>query len=47
MKYKKARQDMKKIGVATRQDVKIEGKTYKAFKIGNQELFDMAYKLLE
>ncbi len=47
MKYKKARQDMKKIGVATRQDVKIEGKTYKAFKIGNQELFDMAHVLVE
>lgn len=47
MKYKKAQQDMKKIGVATRQDVKIEGKTYKAFKIGNQELFDMAHVLVE
>lgn len=47
MKYKKAQQDMKKIGVATRQDIKIEGKTYKAFKIGNQELFDMAHVLVE
>ena len=47
MKYKKAQQDMKKIGVATRRDVKIEGKTYKAFKIGNQELFDMAHVLVE
>lgn len=47
MKYKKAQQDMKKIGVATRQDIKIEGKTYKAFKVGNQELFDMAHALIK
>ena len=47
MKYKKARQDMKKIGVATRQDIWIEGKNYKGFKIGNQELFNMAHSLIE
>ena len=47
MKYKKARQDMKKIGVLTRQDIWIEGKNYKGFKIGNQELFNMAHSLIE
>lgn len=47
MKYKKAREDMKKIGIATRQDKWIEGKNYKVFNVGNQELFDMAYSLIQ
>lgn len=47
LRYKKAKEDMKKIGVVISNDKKIEGKTYKVHKIGNQELFDMAYKLLE
>ncbi|APR60592.1 phage resistance protein [Staphylococcus condimenti] len=47
MRYKKAKEDMKKIGVVISNDKKIEGKTYKVHKIGNKELFDMAYKLLE
>lgn len=47
MRYKKAKEDMKKIGVVINQDIWIEGKNYKGYKIGNQELFDMAYSLLE
>lgn len=47
LKFKKAQQDMKRIGVATRQDKWLEGQSCKVHEIGNQELFDMAYNLLE
>ncbi|MGW7889722.1 phage resistance protein [Staphylococcus xylosus] len=47
LRYKKAKDDMKKIGVSISNDKKIEGKSYKVHIIGNQELFDMAYSLIE
>lgn len=47
LRYKKAKDDMKKIGISISNDKKIEGKSYKVHKIGNQELFDMAYSLIE
>ncbi|PTJ22316.1 phage resistance protein, partial [Staphylococcus simulans] len=47
MRYKKAKEDMKKIGISLNKQNKIEGVNYKVHEIGNQELFDMAYKLLE
>ncbi|MEX6311843.1 phage resistance protein [Staphylococcus saprophyticus] len=47
LRYKKAKDDMKKIGVSISNDKKIEGKSYKVHTIGNQELFDMAYSLIE
>ena len=43
LRYKNAKQDMKRIGVNINQDIWIEGKNYKGFKIGNRELFDMAH----
>lgn len=47
LRYKKAKEDMKKIGVSLNKQHRIEGKNYKVHEIENQELFDMAYKLLE
>ncbi len=47
LRYKQAKDDMKKIGVSISNDKKIEGKSYKVHKIGNQELFDMAHSLIE
>ncbi|MEX2936351.1 phage resistance protein, partial [Staphylococcus saprophyticus] len=47
LRYKQAKEDMKKIGVSISNDKKIEGKSYKVHKIGNQELFDMAHSLIE
>ncbi|WHI70732.1 phage resistance protein [Staphylococcus epidermidis] len=47
LRYKNAKQDMKRIGVNINQDIWIEGKNYKGFKIGNRELFDMAHSLIK
>lgn len=47
LRYKQAKEDMKKIGVSISNDKKIEGKSYKVHKIGNQELFDMAHSFIE
>ncbi|MFD3244665.1 phage resistance protein [Staphylococcus simulans] len=47
MRFKNAKQDMKKIGVDINSQRWIEGNNYKVYEIGNQELFDMAFKLLE
>lgn len=47
LKSNRAKNDIKKIGVAIGKQKKIEGINHKVHKIGNQELFDMAYSLLE
>ncbi|MBJ7883641.1 phage resistance protein, partial [Bacillaceae bacterium HSR45] len=46
MKYKKARQDMKKIGVGINKQIKIEGINTKIHKVENAELFNMALSLI-
>ena len=46
MKYKKARQDMKKIGVGINKQIKIEGVNTKIHKVENAELFNMALSLI-
>ena len=47
IKYKKAKEDMKKIGVAINQQEWIEGQNTKVHKVKNQELFNMALALIE
>ncbi|ASE37005.1 phage resistance protein [Staphylococcus pettenkoferi] len=47
LRYKKAKEDMKKIGVSLNKQHWIEGNNYKVHEIGNQELFDMALDLLD
>lgn len=46
LRYKQAKEDMKKIGVSINQQKWIEGTNYKVHKVDNQELFDMALKLI-
>lgn len=46
LRFKNAKQDMKRIGVDINGQLWLEGQNYKVHQIGNQELFDMAYKLL-
>lgn len=46
MKYKKARQDMKKIGVGINKQIKIEGVNTKIHKVENAELFNTALSLI-
>lgn len=45
LRYKKAQDDFKKIGVATNQSMRIEGERVKVNNIGNKKMFDNAYKL--
>lgn len=47
LRYKKAKEDMKKIGVAINQQEWIEGQNTKVHKVKNQELFNMALALIE
>lgn len=46
LKYKNARQDMKKIGVGINKQMKIEGVNTKIHKVENAELFNMALSLI-
>lgn len=47
LRYKKAKEDMKKIGVAINKQEWIEGQNTKVHKVKNQELFNMALALIE
>lgn len=47
LRYKQAKQDMKNIGVSINNQKKIDGVNCKVHVIGNQELFDMAKRLIE
>ena len=47
LRFKKAKEDMKKIGVAINQQEWIEGQNTKVHKVKNQELFNMALALIE
>ncbi|MEB6208187.1 phage resistance protein [Staphylococcus pasteuri] len=46
LKYKNARQDLKKIGVGINKQMKVEGVNTKIHKVENTELFNMALSLL-
>lgn len=46
LRYKNAKEDMKKIGISINNQKKIDGVNTKIHKIGNQELFDMALGLI-
>lgn len=46
MRYKQAKTDFKKIGVAINQSKYIDGETKKVHWIGNKELFNQAYQLI-
>ena len=47
LRYKKAKEDMRKIGVAINKQEWIEGQNTKVHKVKNQELFNMALALIE
>lgn len=47
LRYKKAKQDMKNIGVSINQQKWIEGMNCKVHVVGNRELFNMAKRLIE
>ena len=46
LRYKNAKDDMKKIGVSINNQKKIDGVNTKVHKIGNAELFKMALELI-
>ena len=47
LRYKKAKEDMKKIGVAINKQKWIEGQNTKVHIVENKELFKMALDLIE
>ena len=46
LRFKKAQDDFRKIGVVINKAIWLDGKTQKAHKIDNQQLFDDAYELV-
>ena len=47
LRYKNAKEDMRKIGISINNQKKIDGVNTKVHKVGNIELFNMALELLK
>lgn len=46
LRYKNAKEDMRKIGISINNQKKIDGVNTKVHKVGNIELFNMALELI-